>query len=59
MLDEAPALRAPFDVRMDHITDAELRKAIQKRKSCRACKEGDVPIECFKALAEETGTVLG
>ena len=43
--------QGPFTIR-------ELRKAIRKIKGGRAVKEGDIPIECFKALAQEPDEVL-
>ena len=31
---------------------AELRHAIRKMSSGKACKQGDIPIECYKEMAD-------
>ena len=55
--EEAP-LREALPVKTDPFTELELRKAIQKLSSGKAVKEGDVPVEVFKALSLEVGTPL-
>jgi len=56
--DTEPALREILPVCMDPFTQVELRKAIQKAKDGKSCKEDDIPVEFFKALAQEPGEAL-
>ena len=53
-----PPLRGSLPVRTTPFTDGEFRRAIRKMKSGKASQDGDIPVECFKALAAEPGAAL-
>ena len=55
---EAP-LGPPLIVSARDFDMAELRRAIQKLSTGKAKKDGDIPIEVFKALAMEPDMSLG
>ena len=48
-----PLLGPNLEMQLGVFTEAELRKAILKMPRGKATKIGDIPIECFKAFAEE------
>ena len=50
--DVEPPVRPTLPVNCDPFTERELQKAICKMGSGKAVKEQDIPVECFKALAE-------
>ena len=52
------ALRETYNVNMQPFSYIELRKAITKMKSGKSCKQGDLPIDYFKALAQCPGQPL-
>ena len=41
-----------------HSTHAEFRSAIKNLPSGKATRDGDIPVECFKALVERPGAAL-
>ena len=45
----------PMNVNQDSFTDAELRRALRKLRTGKACKRDDIPAEVYKALAAEPG----
>jgi len=49
--DQAPPINPVFNVDLSPFTVKELKRAISKMSSGKACKDYDIPIECFKALA--------
>jgi hypothetical protein len=56
--DTEPALRETLPVCLEPFTQVELRRAIQKAKNGKSCKQDDVPVEFFKSLAQEPGEAL-
>ena len=45
-------------VKCGRISEAELTKAINALAAGKSFREGDVPIECFKAVAAEGGVAF-
>ena len=56
--DPPPIIHPNLPVAESLFTVVELRKAITKLKSGKSIRDGDIPIECFKALAYAPGERL-
>ena len=56
--EHSKAVHAPLPVREGLFTHRELRKAVRGLRSGRATRDGDISVECFKALASGPGTML-
>ena len=52
------AIREDLPVKCGPISEAELTKAINALAAGKSFREGDVPIECFKAVAAEGGVAF-
>jgi len=56
--DSLPQLGQTLQPNEEPFTEAELLKAIKHMSAGKATKEGDIPVEAFKALAAEGGHAL-
>jgi hypothetical protein len=55
---DSPPLHPQLEVESNSFTLTELRKAIGSLTAGKSYREGDLPIECFKALADGPGPLL-
>ena len=54
-MNDVPLIREQIPVRFASFSQAELCQAIRSLASGKSFREGDVPIECYKAIADEGG----